>query len=136
MMKLVHDYHVEIFRIDFVDPVSKRLHRGKDVTTRARTLAADQPLTEPWLPQYELKDLLALPAQATVNMSLAPDGLALLFDQTMPGDPSSSDGGADAASHLWILPLFATPAERLAATPVQIPPEKLPFKGMHPIWLP
>ncbi|MDJ0704326.1 MAG: hypothetical protein QNJ46_13660 [Leptolyngbyaceae cyanobacterium MO_188.B28] len=83
----------------------------------------------------ELKDLLALPPQATVSISLAPDGLALLFDQTMPGDPNT-DGGAIAASHLWILPLFATPAERLAATPVQIPPQKLPIKGIHPIWLP
>ncbi len=60
MMKLVHDDHVEIFPIDFVDAVGKRLHRGKDVVTRAWTLAADQPLTEPRLAQYELKDLLTL----------------------------------------------------------------------------
>ena len=89
----------------------------------------------------ELKDLLALPPEATVNMSLAPDGLALLFDQTMPTDPSSSDGRSRdgrviSPSQLWILPLFTTPAERLAATPVQIPPEQLPFKGIHPVWLP
>ena len=89
----------------------------------------------------ELKDLLALPPQATVNMSLAPDGLAMLFDQTMPGEPNSDgvrsrDGRVIATSRLWLLPLFTTPAERLAATPVQIPPEQLPFKGTHPVWLP
>ena len=84
----------------------------------------------------ELKDLLALPPQATVSMSLSPDGLALLFDQTMSGNPNTREGGVGAASHLWILPLFTTPAERLTATPVQIPPEKLPLKGIQPIWLP
>ena len=60
MMKLVHDDHVEIFRIDLVYAIGKGLHRGKDVVTRAWTLAADQPLTEPRLAQYELKDLLTL----------------------------------------------------------------------------
>ena len=59
-MKLVHDDHVEIVRIDLVDAVGKGLHRGKDVVTRAWTLAADQPLTKPRLPEHELEDLLAL----------------------------------------------------------------------------
>ena len=60
MMKLVHDDHVEIVRIDLADAVGKGLNRSKDVVSRARALAADQPLTEPRLAQYELKDLLAL----------------------------------------------------------------------------
>ena len=89
----------------------------------------------------ELRDLLALPPQAAVNISLAPDGLAILFDQTTPGDPNSDgvrarDGNVIATSRLWLLPLFTTPAERLAATPAQIPPEELPFKGIQPVWLP
>ena len=61
MMKLVHDDHVEIGWVDFVDPVGQGLHRGKNVPTCAWTLAADQPLTEPGLAEDDLEHLLALP---------------------------------------------------------------------------
>ena len=43
-----------------VDAVGKGLHRSKDVATRARTRAADQPLAKPRLPEHKLEDLLAL----------------------------------------------------------------------------
>ena len=89
----------------------------------------------------ELRDLLALPPQASINISLSPDGLALLFDQTTSADPNingvrTRDGRVITTSHLWLLPLFTTPTERLAATPVQLPPKQLPFKGVQPVWLP
>ncbi len=90
------------------------------------------------------KPLLVLPAaQRNVEMSLAPDGLGLLFDQVVPQDantpPSrgktlrSDDGEAIATSSLWLMPLL--PIADGGAT-AEIKPEQLPLTGFHPSWLP
>ncbi|MEO1126766.1 MAG: hypothetical protein AAFX95_22230 [Cyanobacteria bacterium J06639_16] len=95
------------------------------------------------LEQDVFKDLLALPPQPTINMSLAPDGLALLFDRMVPADSPdaeglrSGDGRVLETSQIWLLPLYKTPAERLAGLPTsEIEPQTLPFTGVQPTWLP
>ena len=74
-------------------------------------------------------------------MSLAPDGLGLLFDQVMPQiDPvplsanvlKTEDGEAIATSSLWLMPLL--PIDDAANNTIR--PEKLPLVGFHPRWLP
>lgn len=88
--------------------------------------------------------LLVLPNQQDVQMSLSPDGLALLFDQVVTATTSSdlsqakglrtNDGKAIATSRLWLLPLL--PTRSVEATPAQLQPEQLPLAGFHPRWLP
>jgi Tol biopolymer transport system component len=88
------------------------------------------------------KPLLLLPTeQRNVQMSLAPDGLALLFDQVTPQTnpmPLSAnvlktqDGEAIATSSLWLMPLL--PIDNTSQTTIK--PEKLPLVGFHPRWLP
>lgn len=88
-----------------------------------------------------LRPLLLLPNQLDTQMSLSPDGLALLFDQsvTLPkadkvDRPRSESGEAIADSHLWLLPLINIPSAGNVAEPLK--PEELPFAGYHPRWLP
>ncbi|MGL5063174.1 MAG: hypothetical protein ACRC62_24610 [Microcoleus sp.] len=87
-----------------------------------------------------IKPLLILPNQLDTQISLSPDGLALLFDQSVTtakpsaGDTPRSDSGKSiATSRLWLLPLVETPADN-SQTKQQ--PEELPFAGYHPRWLP
>lgn len=78
-------------------------------------------------PAKALHPLLLLPKQRDIQMSLAPDGLALLFDQT-----ASNEGATEKAitnSRLWLLPLSGD----LTA---KVQPESLPLSGFHPRWLP
>ena len=87
----------------------------------------------------KLRPLMLLPNQRDVQISLSPDGLALLFDQTTEAvhDQSAADGRvrdstgkAIASSRLWLLPLEPTnPAAKLQ-------PESLPLPGLRPLWLP
>jgi hypothetical protein len=75
-----------------------------------------------------LHPLVLLPPQRDIQVSLAPDGLALLFDQT----DSSAQGATEKAianSRLWLLPLTGDLA-------VKSQPESLPLPGFHPRWLP
>ncbi len=87
----------------------------------------------------KLRPLVLLPNQRDVQVSLAPDGLALLFDQTTEavqgkteaGEPlRNSMGKAIADSRLWLLPLDA------ADLNVKPQPEALPLPGLRPLWLP
>lgn len=80
-----------------------------------------------------VQPLVTFPPQTQVTMSLAPDGLALLLAATqVQGDQEEA-----ATTHqIWLLPLFATGAERRAATPVPLSPEPLPLSGSRPTWLP
>ncbi|MEM6436890.1 MAG: hypothetical protein AAF773_24015 [Cyanobacteria bacterium P01_D01_bin.115] len=84
-----------------------------------------------------LKDLLLFPPQPNINMSLSPDGLALLFDRAVSSegvDPSAANG---ATSEIWLVPLYKTPTERISGLPSSdIEPQSLPFAGVQPIWLP
>lgn len=88
----------------------------------------------------ERVDLLKLPIQRDIQMSLAPDGLGILFDQVVSdanSDPAASgiqgsDGKAIATSRLWFLPIL-TDAE---GKPTQTTPQLLPISGLRPRWLP
>ncbi|EKQ69121.1 hypothetical protein OsccyDRAFT_1735 [Leptolyngbyaceae cyanobacterium JSC-12] len=95
---------------------------------------------KPFLAAIDLKTskltpLLPLPNQRDVQVSLSPDGLAILYDQTLETtDPNSNlpqnrGGKAIADSRLWILPL--NPADFST-----IQPEPLPIPGLRPRWLP
>jgi hypothetical protein len=85
-----------------------------------------------------VKPLVVLPNQRDIQMSLSPDGLALLFDQLATRPPLATDtlrtneGQAIATGLLWLLPLAnSTPS----TTPTQLQPEQL-LPGFHPQWLP
>ncbi|MGH7998450.1 MAG: hypothetical protein ACREPR_03235, partial [Brasilonema sp.] len=96
------------------------------------------------LKSMQQKPLLALPPdQRNVQMSLAPDGLGLLFDQVVPQtivtESSQAnmlitdDGQPIATSRLWLMPLL--PISDPAAV-YEIKPQQLPIVGFHPRWLP
>ncbi|BAZ13443.1 hypothetical protein NIES4071_52820 [Calothrix sp. NIES-4071] len=110
-------------------------------------LPGDQFLEQPYLIAINLKTgqqkpLLVLPAgQRNVQMSLAPDGLGLLFDQVVSQDPSvpassslkTSSGEAISSSSLWLMPLLPVADTSNAA---EVKPEQLPLGGFYPRWLP
>jgi hypothetical protein len=124
------------------DPASPTLY-----CLLTQLISAEEYIEQPYLVAIDLntgeqKPLLLLPIeQRNVQMSLAPDGLGLLFDQVMPHiDPvplsanvlKTEDGEAIATSSLWLMPLL--PIDDPAN--ISIKPEKLPFVGFHPRWLP
>lgn len=84
-------------------------------------------------------DLMRLPIQRDIQISLAPDGLGLLFDQVTANDPASSegavrssDGKAITSSQLWFLPLFQDEKGEVVAAD----PQPLELSGLRPRWLP
>lgn len=110
-------------------------------------LEKDEYEEQPYLVAIDLKTgtqkpLVILPEQRDVQMSLAPDGLAVLFDQVVTDAnaansalavPRTSDGEAIATSRLWLLPLLSPASSQ---QPTQMQPEQLPLPGFHPRWLP
>ncbi|OUC12497.1 MAG: hypothetical protein B0A82_22205 [Alkalinema sp. CACIAM 70d] len=78
-------------------------------------------------PNEALYPLLKLPNQREVKVSLAPDGVALLFDQ--PVTSNAQEGQTVQAGPLWLLPLASDPKQALE-------PQALPFTGIRPQWLP
>ncbi len=89
----------------------------------------------------DLYDLLALPPQPSARMSLSPDGLAVLYDETVEVTTSAnpirtSDGRTIETGKLWLVPLFQTQQSRLDNRPNPAEPEALPFAGLTPIWMP
>ena len=90
----------------------------------------------------EIQRLLEMPPQPETTVSVSPDGLAILFDETLMSDSSvatedASQTAAQSATHrLWLLPLFSTPEERLNEEPTPLVPTELNVAGRHPIWLP
>ncbi|NDJ17162.1 Ig-like domain-containing protein [Myxacorys almedinensis] len=78
-------------------------------------------------PEQTLHPLVLLPNQRDIQMTVAPDGSSLLFDQTQPTEGAS--GSAIATSRLWLLPLSSDFNAKLQ-------PETLPFSGFYPRWLP
>lgn len=101
---------------------------------------------QPYLSAIDLKTgkqtpLVVLPNQRDVQLSMAPDGLGLLFDQVVtaananpsPTLPRTEQGQAIATSRLWLLPLPETLDANLAN---QLQPEQLPLPGFRPRWLP
>lgn len=87
--------------------------------------------------QQSVKPLVVLASQRDIQMSLSPDGLALLFDQLVTRPPAASDnlrtneGQAIATGLLWLLPLVETTPGNTTA---QVQPEQL-LPGFHPRWL-
>lgn len=88
------------------------------------------------LKALQIKPLLVLPNQRDIQMSVSPDGLALLFDQivTSPQAPkgaglTTDEGQPILTSRLWLLPIVSDPTAKMQ-------PEQLPLPGFHPRWLP
>jgi hypothetical protein len=83
-------------------------------------------------PKFSLKPLLRLPQQREIQLSLAPDGSALLFDQTENDPNVVKTNTSIASSRLWILPTetllagdWTTPINAVKVGP-----------GFHPRWMP
>jgi len=98
---------------------------------------------QPYLAAIDTKtgkrvDLLMLPMQQDIQISLSPDGLGVLFDQIQPATEAQespiygSDGQPIANSSLWFLPLVSTEG----SLPRQTEPQPLPLTGLRPRWLP
>jgi hypothetical protein len=83
-------------------------------------------------------DLLQLPIQPDLQMSVSPDNLGILFDQRRAIAPEDADPEAaippsrSTTSTLWFLPL----ARDETGIPMAVAPEALPIQGGHPRWLP
>jgi hypothetical protein len=110
-----------------------------------RLIPDDSYQEQPYIAAIDLKngehtDLLVLPIQRDIQVSLSPDGLGILFDQIVDAADQSSQSGvirsnegkAIANSSLWFLPLV-TDQE---GNPLLAEPKSLPFSGLRPRWLP
>lgn len=91
---------------------------------------------EPYLTALDLKTekvlmMILLPVQQGTQMSLAPDGLAVMFDQVDGGESTDRiiQGGRNGI--LWLLSIPSNLRE--LTTPVKA--ERLPLAGWHPRWL-
>lgn len=99
--------------------------------------------TVPYLTAVDVKTgqehkLLEMPPQQETSVSLAPDSLAILFDETLA---TNSETAADTpvekpTYRIWLLPLFSTLEERVSGEPIALPPTALEIAGRRPIWLP
>lgn len=115
----------------------------------SRRVPGDEYVEQPYLSGINLKtgkviDLLQLPMQQDIQVSLAPDGLGILFDQVVAEQSASSaddkssrairgrDGKAITSSQLWALPLVLDND----GIPVPVQPENLEIAGLRPRWLP
>jgi hypothetical protein len=92
---------------------------------------------QPYLSAIDLKTkkvipLMLLPIQQGIQMSLSPDGLALMFDQIDRGENTSQLIQGQGNGVLWLLPI--PPDIRTLSAAVKA--EELPLPGWHPRWLP
>ena len=77
-----------------------------------------------------LRPLVLLPMQREIKVDLAPDGKALIFDQTQADDRAKAEVSQTLAnSKLWLLPLSGDLSAKTQ-------PQELPFRGLSPRWLP
>jgi hypothetical protein len=128
------------------DPTKKNLYCL--VTKR---LPGKDYVEEPYLISINLKtakrtDLLKLPIQRDIQMSLAPDGLGILFDQVLEQDKPAkkdgkeqttgqirgSDGKAIESSRLWFFPIVVDSNDMTQPAD----PQALELPGLRPRWLP
>jgi hypothetical protein len=85
--------------------------------------------------------LLVLPNYQDVEMSMSPDGVALLFDQIATTFPNASTeiktnrGEAIVSGRLWLLTLPELETIQAETKPPQVLPEELE-SGFNPQWLP
>jgi hypothetical protein len=92
---------------------------------------------QPYLSAIDLQTkkvipLMLLPIQQGIQMSLSPDGLALMFDQIDRGESTSQLIQGQGNGVLWLLPI--PPDLRTLSAAVKA--EELPLPGWHPRWLP
>lgn len=110
-----------------------------------RRLPGDFFVEQPYLVAIDLNtgqptELLKLPVLREIQFSLSPDGLGLLFDQTVAAAPDQSVDGMVRSrsgtpvvdSQLWLLPL---PQNELGK-PLPTQPQPLLLSGLRPRWLP
>ncbi len=87
----------------------------------------------------KIRPLLIFPDQRNMQMSLSPDGKALLFDSLVTMPPKNDlglrtkDGQEITKGSLWALPLNRLQVDQPDILPE---PEELPLAGYHPLWLP
>ncbi|MEX0270963.1 Ig-like domain-containing protein [Leptolyngbyaceae cyanobacterium UHCC 1019] len=124
-----------IFAAQF-DPAKQILYSLLSELISGETYQENPYLAAIDLKTTKLTPLVDLPNQRDIQFSLAPDGLAILYDQTTAppqSDAASSPnqaGKSIATSKLWLLPInTASPTSNLK-------PEPLPFAGIQPRWLP
>lgn len=96
----------------------------------------DSSREEPYLTAIDLKTkkvlmLMLLPIQQGIQMSLSPDGLALMFDQSDRGDSTDRILSGESNGILWLVPIPANIRE--LTTPLTA--RQLPLSGWHPRWL-
>lgn len=91
------------------------------------------------LEKATLTDLMRLPIQRDIQISLAPDGLGLLFDQVVSGDQANANGAIRSKegkvitnSQLWFLPLLQDDQGNAVASD----PQPLELPGLRPRWMP
>jgi hypothetical protein len=82
----------------------------------------------------QLTPILELPQERDLQMSLAPDGSGLIFNQvvTLPNQAPNAATPANTSSNLWRLPILSDAA---TSPPKFLPPEPL-MAGSHVRWLP
>jgi dipeptidyl aminopeptidase/acylaminoacyl peptidase len=109
-------------------------------------LPGDRYLEQPYLTAVDLEtqeqtDLLLMPIQQNAQMSLAPDGLGILLEQSVAATvnsgntanlPKTRDGRMITDSQLWFLPIVRDEDGTILAAD----PEPLAIAGVHPQWLP
>ncbi len=107
-------------------------------------LEGEEYAEQPYIAAIDLENqqaipLMTLPTYQDIHLSLAPDGLGLLFDQiettTETADAlvlKTDSGEAIASGELWLLLTSAELPGEDAAPEL----EQLPFKGFAPQWLP
>jgi hypothetical protein len=91
---------------------------------------------QPYLVAIDLKTkqvipLLILPIQQGINMSLSPDGLAVMFDRVANANNTDGLAKGEGDGILWLLPI--PPNLRQPNAPIKA--EQLPLPGWHPQWL-
>lgn len=127
------------------EPLNEPLKEGLNNTDTTIEPAQSQDIPQEIQESQEINEdavypLLRLANQRDISVSLAPDGLALLFDQIEhqvtdnAAGPRSSDSKLVRKSRLWLLPLI--PPEVLGQDVPLPEPEPLPIVGLHPRWLP
>ncbi len=109
-----------------------------------RLIPGEEYRVVPYLTAVNIKtgketELLELPPQPEVTVSLSPDGLAILFDEALVSDPNAENlkTTVERPTHrLWLMPLFSNLEERLSGNPIVLPPTDLEISGRRPEWLP
>lgn len=125
------------------DPAKKNIY-----CLYTKRLPGEVYVEEPYLAAINLStskttDLLRLPIQRDLQMSLAPDAVGILFDQVASDENAnpnanpqsgirSKEGKIITSSQLWLLPLL----QDEKGMPVSSDPQPLEISGLRPRWLP